>query len=217
MESAILFDLDGTLLDTVPDIALCLNGTLEGFGCPPVSLERTRRAVGNGARKLMERVLPAGIPMEEAFADFKRRYAASENLRTRAYDGAAETLRLLKAEGWKLAVLTNKPRAAAEKTLARFFAGMFDFLIADDGKFPLKPDPASTLYCMETLGVPKESCVFVGDGETDVQTAKNAGIPCISALWGYREREELQRAGAAVFAEKFCELPALAKKMLDIR
>ncbi len=204
---AVFFDLDGTLLDTVPEIRRTLNETLSRFSLPPVSPEEARRFVGNGAKKLIERATPEGAPRGEILADFRARYAESDNTATRPYDGAAECLSFLKERGCLLAVITNKPQEATGKTLSAFFpAGTFDFVGGDDGSFPVKPDPALTRYAALTLRVPMRECVFVGDGETDILTATGAEMRPVAALWGYRSREELAAAGAREFAEDFFAL-----------
>lgn len=202
---AVFFDLDGTLLDTAPDIRLCINASLGAKGFPPLTEEQTRRFVGNGARKLVERALPPGAPVEETLADFKARYGASANEHTCAYAGAEHCLCRLKEAGMLLAVVTNKPQRAAENVIGRFFPRMFDFVAGDSGDFPVKPDPALTRYAAHLLRVAPKDCFFLGDGETDVLTAKNAGMRPVSALWGYRTREELFAAGAREFVSDFAQ------------
>ncbi len=210
---AVFFDLDGTLLDTVPEIRRTLNETLARFSLPPVSPEEARRFVGNGAKKLVERATPEGAPREEILADFRARYAESDNSATRPYHGARECLSRLKERGYLLAVVTNKPQEATGKTLSAFFpAGTFDFVGGDDGSFPVKPDPSLTRYAALSLRVPLKECAFVGDGETDILTAVRAGMRPVAALWGYRSREELAAAGAAEFAEDF---PSLEKILMN--
>ncbi len=208
---AVFFDLDGTLLDTVPDICAELNATLAEGGYPTLSEERTRAYVGNGARKLLERALPKGAEIEAPLAAFKRRYARCENGKTRAYEGIGALLEALKARGCALAVITNKPQEAAEHTLLQKFpAGTFDFIGGDSGDFPVKPDPALTRYAALSLRVAPRDCVFVGDGETDAATARAAGMRFCAALWGYRSREQLAAAGASEFAAS----PEELRKML---
>lgn len=204
---AVFFDLDGTLLDTVEDIRTHVNGMLRAFSYPEIDELQARAYVGNGARKLIERAIPQGADLEACFAEFSRRFAASDNRNTRLFEGETEVLSALKEEGVKLAVITNKPQYATESCLNAFFpGGFFDFVGGDSGMFGCKPDPSLTRYAALALRVPLKECVFVGDGETDVQTAKNAGMRSIAVLWGYRTRAQLKAAGASRFAESYWEL-----------
>lgn len=204
---AVLFDLDGTLLDTVGDIHFHVNEMLAAFSLPPVTEEETRAFVGNGADLLVRRALKGRGDFSACFAYFAEHFSASDNARTRLYAGEKETLAALKARGVKLGVITNKPHAAAVSVLSRFFGeGTFDFFHGDDGNFPLKPDPTLARFAALSLRVPPRECLFVGDGETDVRTAKNAGMRPLSVLWGYRTREQLESAGAVEFIASFPEL-----------
>lgn len=205
---AVLFDLDGTLLDTVSDIHICVNDMLKKYGYPEISPERTRAYIGNGAKKLIERALPAGAQnFEECYTYYRKQFAGSGNEHTRLFAGELETLSRLKARGLQLAVITNKPQDATESCIRKFFpAGLFDFVGGDSGLFPCKPDPSLALYAALSMRVPVSECVFIGDGETDVQTARNAGMGHIAVLWGYRTREQLEQAGAFRFAACFDDL-----------
>lgn len=198
---AVLFDLDGTLLDTVPDIRAALNAALAAFGYAPVSYEQTVAYVGNGAKKLAERAVPAGGDVEGVLAAFAERYTHSENALTRPYGGVKELLVSLKAAGYRLAVVTNKLQDSADKVIAAFYPALFDLVVGDSGLFPCKPDPSSARFAALSLRVPLKECFFVGDGETDVFTARNAGMVGVSTLWGYRTRAQLEAAGAKIFAE----------------
>lgn len=213
MAGAALFDLDGTLLDTVPDIHACLCESCAAFGYEAPDLEKTRVCVGNGARVLAERILPVGAPVEPFLRDFRARYAASENGLTRRYAGD-ELLFQLKERGMKLAVITNKPQEAADRVVEQFFPGLFDFVGGDSGSFPVKPDPSLALYCALTLRVPRRECVFIGDGETDAETAHRAGMRHIAVLWGYRSKKQLEEAGAKTFASDFQTLFSLLEKFV---
>ena len=210
---AVFFDLDGTLLDTVPDIRAALNLALAECGGEPVSYEQTVAYVGNGARKLVERAAPHADHgrLLELFAKY---YNASENELTRPYAGMRELLEKLRARGVKLAVVTNKLQISTERLMARFYPGIFDFIGGDDGSFPCKPDPSLTRYAALSLRVPLRQSIFVGDGETDVATALNADMVPISVLWGYRRREVLEAAGAKRFARDPQELGELLDELL---
>lgn len=217
MIKAIVFDLDGTLLNTAPDILRVLNASLAKFSLPSVSADKIYMMVGDGAHKLIERAVPADKQqlVEDVYKDYVPAFAACDNANTVLYEGEDEALMRLKAAGVKLAIFSNKPQAATDAVCAQFF-GKYNFDIAlGQGKFPLKPDPAGLLYIMEQLKVDKSQCVFTGDGETDVRTAHAAGIPCISALWGFRTREQLSACGGNMFAENYTQyLQILHQKFL---
>lgn len=209
MIKLIIFDLDGTLLNTSYDIQRVLNATLLHFGLPQVSYEQTLAYVGNGARKLIERAVPSDRHdiLQSVYSYYSKAFAACDNSLTRLYDGEEQFLVRLKQNGVRTAIITNKPQDATDgvykKLLARFD---FDFVIGQSGQYPLKPDPQSTLAVMKLLWIDKKDCLFVGDGETDVETARAAGIDCASVLWGYRSRAQLLAAGAQHFVYSFDEL-----------
>lgn len=206
---AILFDLDGTLLDTVEDIRARLNETLRAFSLPALSTAQTKAFIGDGAEKLVMRALPAGKEdlFGECCADFQRRYAESDGSLILPFAGGKEFLLKQISLGRKLAVITNKPQAAVDKCIARFFPDVpFSFIAGDAGLFPCKPDPSLARYCALSLHLSSAECAFVGDGETDVLTAKNAGMRGISVLWGYRTKEQLEAAGAREFVSDFSQL-----------
>lgn len=208
MYKAIIFDLDGTLLNTSRDICKTLNQSLCAFGCPEVSLEKTIEYVGNGAKKLIERAVPASFDKtDELYNYYRVKFAACDNKLTTLYDGEEQFLHAIKERGIKTAILTNKPDDAAQEVykslLARFG---FDFVIGQTERFPLKPEPSAVLYLMQKMSVDKRQCLFVGDGETDIATAANAGIDCASVLWGFRTKEQLLVAGGNIFVENYREL-----------
>ncbi|MBO5525848.1 MAG: HAD family hydrolase [Clostridia bacterium] len=199
----ILFDLDGTVLDTVPDIMACCNDTLHAFSLPPITEEETKRFVGNGAKKLVERFLKGRLDLlEEAYSLYKEKFPLYVT-RTRYYPQEREVLESLKRKN-KLAIVTNKPQSAADEVVKRYLPDVPVFGQRDG--FAVKPDPALTEFAIRSLGFETKDCIFVGDGETDIEVARNVGIPCISVLWGNRTREELFRAGGTIFVENFEEL-----------
>ncbi len=207
MIKAVLFDLDGTLLDTLPDIRLSLNETLAKFGYPLLSASETRAFIGDGAKRLVERALPANAPdLDAVYEDFRARYAASENALTRPFDGIEELLLALKERGIGRAVVTNKPAEAAKKAVAQFFCDLIDVVCGDSGKYPVKPDPTATLHAASSLGARAEECLFVGDGEADVLTARNADMGGVFVLWGYRSRAQLEAVGGKTFLSSPREL-----------
>ena len=209
MYKAVIFDLDGTLLDSLNDILYVLNDTLTYFGLPQITRAQAQRYIGNGARELVRLAIGGenSDRLDEILGYYKEKYAKSDNGLSRIYDGEDDALKALKSAGVKLAVLTNKPHAAAMRANAIFFEKYgFDCILGQTDGVPLKPDPHAVYRIMEKLGVGKAECLFVGDGETDVETAKNAGLDCVSVLWGYRTKEQLEASGATAFAANFKEL-----------
>ena len=217
MLKAVLFDLDGTVLDTLPDLNACMNAALAQFSCPPVTMEQTRRFVGNGGLRFAELSLPAEKrgQAEHFYRDvYCPIHVHCKNEHTMPFAGEAECLAALKAAGMKLAVVTNKSQAAADvlgKTKLAPFG--FDAIVGNRDGVPVKPDPTSTLALLRELGVSPAEAAVVGDGDTDVKTAKNAGTRSVSVLWGYRTREELTAAGAEAFASDFAQLQKMLLNM----
>jgi len=214
MIKLIIFDLDGTLLDTSGDICSVLNCSLKKFGLPELSLEKTMEYVGNGARRLIERAVGDNRGLiEKVYNDFTENFAACDNSLTKLYPNEAEILEYFIGKRIKLAIVTNKPQKAAAGVYTQYLArfGFFK-LYGQTDAFPLKPNPASTLSIIDEFGLKKEECLFVGDGETDVETARAAGISCISVLWGFRTEKQLKEAGAELFAHSFEELKNIVLK-----
>lgn len=209
MYKAIIFDLDGTLLDTSKDICENLNKTFKNFSLPEISLERTIELVGNGARKLIESAVGERDAdfIEKVYLDFSKRYAESDNNLTCLYPGEREVLQNFKNAGIKLAILTNKPQGATEHVFAKFLANFgFNIVLGQTEYRPLKPNPTSVFEILKSFEVEKKDCIFVGDGEADIQTAKNAGVDCACVLWGFRSRKQLKKAGGKLFVSSFSEL-----------
>ena len=196
-----IFDLDGTLLDTLGDLAASVNYALRTHGMPEHSIDDVRRFVGNGVRKLMERAIPDGADnprFDETFATFRQYYMAHSLDTTRPYEGIPETLATLKARGCHLAVVSNKMMAATQALCHHFFPDTIEVAIGEDEAAGIrrKPAPDTVFAALKTLGVGKEDAVYVGDSDVDIQTARNAGLPCISVLWGFRDRDFLINHGA---------------------
>ena len=199
-----IFDLDGTLLDTLGDLAVSVNYALRTHGLPEHSIDDVRRFVGNGVRKLMERAVPAGADnplFEDTLATFRQHYMEHSLDTTRPYEGVPETLAALKAQGCRLAVVSNKMMAATQALCSHFFPETIEVAIGEDEAAGIrkKPAPDTVFTALKTLGVGKENAVYVGDSDVDILTALNSGIPCISVLWGFRDRDFLQQNGAETF------------------
>lgn len=206
-----IFDLDGTLLDTLGDLAASVNFALRTHGLPEHSIDDVRRFVGNGVRKLMERAVPDGADnplFEEAFATFRQHYMAHSLDTTRPYDGIPETLAALKARGCRLAVVSNKMMAATQALCSHFFPDTIEVAIGEHEAEGIrkKPAPDTVIAALKALGVGKEQAVYVGDSDVDILTARNSGIPCISVLWGFRDKEFLLQHGADTFVSTPSEL-----------
>ena len=200
MERLVIFDLDGTLLNTIADLGNAANHTLAELGLPQHSLDEYRLMVGNGMRKLIMRALPDDKAQDDAFVDdtlaaFLKYYADHIDLYTKPYPGIPELINTLSTEGYKLAVASNKIQAGAEKLIARFFPGIdFVAVMGNSPDYPLKPDAALVEYIMDKAGTDRTHTIMVGDSMTDIQTARNAGIPVIAVSWGFRPRHELTSA-----------------------
>ena len=209
MKTAILFDLDGTLLDTLEDLKDAVNYTLRAKGYPERTLEEVRCFVGNGARKLMELAVPAGADAEEAFGAFRVYYNAHCQVKTRPYAGIEAVLDVLKKE-YPVAIVSNKPDAAVKALCAEYFPGFF--ALGEKTGCPRKPAPDMVRQAMAAIGV--DRCIYVGDSEVDVLTAQNAGVPCLSVLWGFRDREEIEAAGGRHFCENPRQLLEILEEMI---
>lgn len=194
-----IFDLDGTLLNTLEDLTDSVNYVLWKHGFPERTLEEVRGFVGDGIHKLLERSVPEGTApfmVEECFKDFIPYYKAHCADKTRPYDGIPELLDRLRENGVKTAVVSNKADYAAKELCARYFPGMFDEVVGERVGIHRKPSPDSVNEVIRLLGVPKEETVYIGDSDVDVQTAKNAGIAGIFVAWGFRGEAFLRESGA---------------------
>ncbi len=209
MVKAVVFDLDGTILDTLPDLNRCMNAALRAAGYPEITLEQTRRYVGHGGRNFALAALPASArdTVDAFYAQYCKIHVACKNEHTHPFEGEAACMAALKKAGCKIAVLTNKSQEGADVlggTLLKEYG--FDAIVGNRPGIPVKPDPTSTFALLKELGVSPQEAVFVGDGDTDVETAKNAGMRSVSVLWGYRSKEELEKAGAERFASSYAQL-----------
>ena len=211
MYSTYIFDLDGTLLDTLGDLAAATNYALRTHGMPEHSIDDVRRFVGNGVRKLMERAIPNGADnpdFEATFATFRQYYMQHSLDTTRPYNGIPETLAALKAKGCRLAVVSNKMMAATQELCQHFFPDTIEVAIGENEAAGIrkKPAPDTVFAALKALGVEKNGAVYVGDSDVDLATARNAGLPCISVLWGFRDKAFLTENGAETFISTTSEL-----------
>ena len=186
MSIGFLFDLDGTLLNTLEDLADGTNHALASFGYPRRTLEEVRRFVGNGAANLIAQAVPAGRDPAPVLKAFQAYYPTHCRIKTAPYPGVLEALAELRKK-YPIAIVSNKPDAAVKPLCAHYFPGIF--ALGETAGCPRKPDPAMVRKAMEAIGV--TDCVYVGDSEVDVLTAKNAGVPCLSVLWGFRDRGQI--------------------------
>jgi phosphoglycolate phosphatase len=204
-----IFDLDGTLLDTLNDLAASTNYALRTHGMPEHSVEDVRRFVGNGVKKLMERAVPGGQSnplFDEAYATFRRHYMEHSLDTTQPYPGVTEVLEELKRRGKKIAVVSNKFYAATQELCRHFFGNVVEVAIGERDNIRKKPAPDTVLEALRQLGADREGAVYIGDSDVDIATARNCAIPCISVLWGFRDRAFLAEHGAVTFIERIDEL-----------
>ncbi|MBP3893861.1 MAG: HAD-IIIA family hydrolase [Atopobiaceae bacterium] len=209
---AVVFDLDGTLLDTLEDLHLATNHALAANGFPARTKEEVRSFVGNGYRRLARLASPEGTPdaaQEQVLRDFNTYYLAHDQDHTGPYEGIPELLEHLRAAGMPLAVVSNKGDAAVQDLMAHYFPGSFEAVAGEREGVRRKPAPDTVLAVMEQLHVAAGDIVYVGDSEVDVATAQNVGCDCIVVTWGFRSVDELVRAGATVMADTTNELERL--------
>ncbi len=198
-----VFDLDGTILYTLEDLKISLNFALSANGLPERTLDETRRFVGNGIRKLIERAVPENSDpglIDRVFDDFNLHYKEHCTDHTRPYEGIPELLSALRAAGVKTAVLSNKADYGVQELCARYFPGMFDFAAGEKAGVRKKPAPDGVFTILEQLKIPATETVYIGDSEVDIKTAENSGTDSIIVDWGFRDRELLINSGAKVIA-----------------
>ena len=211
MKKVLLFDLDGTLLDTITDLANAVNHALRTFSLPTHSEEAVLRMVGNGIRRLIVRATPGGEEnplFSDVFAEFRRYYAIHKSDNTAPYDGVPAMLSALTAAGYTAAIVSNKIDSAVKELWRETFSDTVAFALGECEGIPRKPEPEMVFATLRALNADRCEAYYIGDSEVDVVTARNAGIPCLSVLWGFRSKEDLLAAGANTFFETPDELTA---------
>lgn len=211
MKTGILFDLDGTLLDTLEDLLDATNYALAAYGYPARTLGELRRFVGNGAQNQIRLALPEDNKedLEKVLAVYKPYYTDHCQIKTRPYEGVLPALEVL-GEKYPIAIVSNKPDSAVKALCADYFPGIY--ALGETSDCPRKPAPDMVFKAMKAIGV--ERCVYVGDSEVDVLTAKNAGMPCVGVLWGFRDREDLEAAGGCVYCERTEDLASIIEETM---
>lgn len=210
--NTVIFDLDGTLLDTLDDLTGSVNTALRKNGMPERTRDEVCSFVGNGILKLMERAVPQGQAnplFAAAFQDFREDYAVHCSDHTKPYPGIMPVLKQLRDEGYRLAIVSNKADFAVKELRDIYFDGLIDVAIGERESVRKKPAPDTVLTALYELGAGKEEAVYVGDSEVDIETAKNAGMDEIAVTWGFRSREFLKRHGAYAYAADADELKQL--------
>ena len=204
-----IFDLDGTLLSTLDDLAASTNYALRWAGMPERTVEEVRMFVGNGVKLLMERAIPNGInnpKFEETYGKFREHYMEHNLDTTCPYEGIPELLRELKRRGKKLAIVSNKFYAATQELAKHFFPDTIEVAIGERDSIRKKPAPDTVLEALKQLGASKDNAVYIGDSDVDIMTAKNCDLPCISVLWGFRDKDYLVKHGGTIFVDKPSEI-----------
>lgn len=207
-----LFDMDGTILDTLEDLTDATNVMMEKYGYPTHSIDAVRTFVGNGLRKLVERALPAGTDdakIDTVLGDFKVYYADHCADKTHPYDGVREMIARLREKGIITAVVSNKVDEGVQELVREYFPGLFDLAVGERPNVKPKPAPDMVFAALETLGIDICDAVFIGDSDVDLKTAQNAGIDGIFVDWGFRTPEVLRSLGAKIVVSTPEEVEAL--------
>ena len=196
---AVLFDMDGTVLDTLADLTNAVNHVLEKYRMPGITERQAASCLGNGARWLLSRAAPAGTEpalLEEMLRVYQPWYDSHCAILTAPYPGILELMEALKAAGVKLAVISNKQDSAVKRLAAQHFPGLLETAVGESARVRRKPNPDAVLAALDEMGIEKAGAVYVGDTEVDLKTAENAGIACAAVGWGFRSKEQLRAAGA---------------------
>lgn len=213
-----IFDMDGTILNTLDDLADSTNATLAALGYPIRTRDEVRRFVGNGTKLLIKRALPEGTDddtVEAVHQQFNAYYGAHCEIKTKPYPGIEAMLKVLGDNGIKTAVVSNKPDFAVKKLAEQYFPGQFDIAVGENEAAGIrkKPAPDSVNAVIDALGVPREDCVYIGDSDVDYQTAENAGLAHILVTWGFRDKDFLIAHGG----KRFVDAPANLLDYFDLK
>ena len=212
MNIGVLFDLDGTLLNTLEDLTDSVNYALAQYDCPPRTVEDVRNFIGNGAKKLIERSLPGlenDPDVDAVLATYQAYYKTHSQIKTRPYDGVTEALTKIR-EKYPVAIVSNKPDAPTKLLCKEFFGDVY--ARGESTDCPRKPAPDMLQKAMQIIGV--DTCIYVGDSEPDILTAQNLGVKCLSVLWGFRDRETLEAIGGQYFCDNPKMLPEILESMM---
>ena len=212
MKTGLLFDLDGTLMDTLEDLLDATNYALNVHGFPQRTLPYLRSVVGNGAANQIRKSLPEGTPEEtvqQVLATYKTYYTDHCQIKTKPYDGVAEALNHLAGE-YPIAIVSNKPDSAVKELCKVWFPGIY--ALGESADCPRKPAPDMVYKAMTAIG--GETCIYIGDSEVDIFTARNAGVPCLSVTWGFRDRIQLETAGAEHYCDDPRQLPEIIEEII---
>ncbi len=211
MKTGILFDLDGTLLDTLEDLLDATNYALAAYGYPGRTLPELRRFVGNGAENQIRLSLPDDNKedLSKVLATYKPYYTDHCQIKTKPYDGILPALKVL-GEKYPIAIVSNKPDSAVKALSADYFPGIY--ALGETPDCPRKPAADMVFKAMEAIGA--DRCVYVGDSEVDVLTARNAGVPCVCVLWGFRDREDMEAVGGSIYCEKTEDLVRIIEETI---
>lgn len=204
MKNIIIFDMDGTILNTLDDLAASVNYALRRMGWPARGKDEIRKALGNGVKVLIEKSVPPEAAAEEVLkcvAEFKAYYSKNMYVKTAPYPGIKELFEALKARGCRLAVVSNKFDSAVQELCDIYFKGVFEVAIGESPEVRKKPAPDSVFKALKELKADKKDAVYIGDSEVDYNTALNSGLPCICVTWGFRDVAELEKLGAKFFAQ----------------
>ena len=206
---AILYDMDGTVLDTLGDLTDSVNYALAHFSFPPVDSREVAGFLGNGAKRLLTLSCPEGTDeavIEKILAFYLPWYNAHCRIKTAPYEGIIEMMQRFKEMGVKQAVISNKPDSAVKPLAEEFFPGLLELAVGESKEIRRKPAPDSVLAAAKQMNIPIGKCVYIGDSEVDIETARNAGMDCVAVTWGFRSKEQLTASGAEIMADSADEL-----------
>lgn len=212
----ILFDLDGTLMNTLEDLTDSTNHILTTNNFPKRTIKEIRTFVGNGIKKLIERAVPENTSkeiIEKCYKEMVSYYKEHSLIKTAPYSGVIDLIKNLRSKGIKIGIITNKVQNSAEIIVDKFFKNSIDLVIGDNKKFPLKPNPDSINAAIEHFNVSKEETIYIGDSEVDLLTGKNANVKTIAVLWGFRDKNFLVEKGGKIFAKTSEELEKLLENL----